>query len=139
MVNKTAYYFGFDFGMRCIGIAVGQLTSCHANPIAILKAKQGKPDWVVLDKLCQEWMVKGFVIGLAEGDNVPQHFQAATKKFAKALEVRYQLPCYFIDEHYSTVEAKKSTQYKGSSDDRHDDVAAAIILQRFLDNHSKQE
>jgi putative Holliday junction resolvase len=138
MVNLS-YYFGFDFGMRCIGVAVGQMASCHANPLVILKAKQGVPDWIALDKLCQEWMVKGFVVGLAEGDHVPKHFQAATKKFAQALQDRYQLPCHFVDEHYTTVEAKKSTHYKGSQDGRLDDIAAAIILQKYLDNYQTQE
>lgn len=130
-MDNSAYYFGFDFGMRCIGVAVGH---AQANPLSILKAQQGKPDWVMLDKLCKEWLVKGFVIGLAEGEQVPQHFQTATKSFAKELEKRYQLPCYFVDEHYTTMEAKRLTVRQKGKNQRHDAIAAAIILQQFLDN-----
>jgi putative Holliday junction resolvase len=137
-MGSSTYYLGFDFGMRCIGVAVGQTASCHANPVAIIKAKQGVPNnWAELDKLCEEWMVKGFVVGLAEGNEVPKHFQAATKKFAQALEQRYQLPVHFVDEHYSTQEAKYSNQYKATQKDRHDDVAAAVILQQFLNQQLK--
>ena len=131
------YYLGFDFGMRCIGVAVGQTASCHASPIAVLKADQGQPDWQELDALCKEWMVKGFVVGLAGGDGVPLHFQMATRAFAQMLSDRYQLPHYFVDEHDTTRQARQSQQSrqgKKSKDARHDDAAAAIILQSFFDS-----
>ena len=73
-MDKSSYILGFDFGMRCIGVAIGQTLSTQAKPLAILKAKQGKPDWSLLDKLCEEWMVKGFVVGYPDGEQVPQFF-----------------------------------------------------------------
>jgi putative Holliday junction resolvase len=133
-MTDSFYYLGLDFGMRCIGVAVGQTASCHANPIAVLKADQGQPNWCELDALCKEWMVKGFVVGLAQGDGVPLHFQMATRAFAQMLSDRYQLPHYFVDEHYTTYQAKQSLQGKKYKDSRHDDMAAAIILQSFFDS-----
>lgn len=132
---KAGYYLGFDFGMRCIGVAIGQTTSQNAQPLTILKAQQGVPDWKIIDKLCEEWLVKGFVIGLAEGDAVPLHFQQATKDFAQLLEQHYSLPCYFIDEHFSTAAAKEQVKGQSKKAQRHDDVAAAIILQSFFNAH----
>jgi putative Holliday junction resolvase len=35
---------GFDYGTRKIGIAVGQLITKTANPIAIISARDGIPD-----------------------------------------------------------------------------------------------
>jgi putative Holliday junction resolvase len=130
----SLYYLGFDFGMRCIGVAVGQTTSCHASPITVISAKQGEPDWAPIDALCKEWRAQGFVIGLAQGNAVPKDFQAATRLFAQKLTDRYHLPHYFVDEHDTTRQARQSSRTKKSIKARHDDLAAAIILQSFFDS-----
>ncbi|MBT5701472.1 MAG: Holliday junction resolvase RuvX, partial [Gammaproteobacteria bacterium] len=46
---------GFDFGMGKIGVAVGQRITGTANPLTILKARDGIPNWAQLEKLIQEW------------------------------------------------------------------------------------
>ena len=46
---------GFDYGTRKIGIAVGQLITKTANPIAIISARDGVPDWSEIEQLILEW------------------------------------------------------------------------------------
>ena len=136
-MDKSSYILGFDFGMRCIGVAIGQTLSTQAKPLAILKAKQGKPDWSLLDKLCEEWMVKGFVVGYPDGEQVPQFFQSAIVAFVESLKDRYQLSVHLVDEHYTTQEARQRSMDQKSKSKRHDDVAAAIILESWLNQHNR--
>ena len=125
---------GFDFGMRCIGVAVGQMVSGHAQALTILKAQDGRVDWPELDQLCQEWQVEGFVLGLPEGDNVPKTFKQTVRKFGNRLVDRYHYPLYYADEHYSTAEARqRMAGQKQGKQTRLDAEAAAIILQSWLD------
>jgi len=55
---------GFDYGTRKIGIAVGQLITKTANPIAIISARDGVPDWSEIEKLILEWQPAQLVVGL---------------------------------------------------------------------------
>jgi putative Holliday junction resolvase len=48
-----AICLGFDFGVKKIGIAVGDTETNLANPLATVKAVNQKPDWTVLSKLAR--------------------------------------------------------------------------------------
>ena len=55
---------GFDFGMKNIGIAVGQELTRTANPLTAIKARDGIPDWELIARLLQEWQPALLVVGL---------------------------------------------------------------------------
>ena len=44
----------FDFGTKSIGVAVGQEITGTASPLPALKARDGIPDWNVIEKLYEE-------------------------------------------------------------------------------------
>lgn len=133
-----SYLLGFDFGMKCIGVAVGSALNPQAKPLQVIKANHGTPSWKTIDDLCAEWWVKGFVVGVADGEQVPQQFKKATLSFIYALKERYQLPVYLVDEHYTTQEARQRLQQMQSKQQRHDDIAAAIILESYF-NQTREE
>ncbi len=54
---------GFDFGTRSIGIATGQEVTGTASPLTSLKANEGIPDWVQLEKLLKEWQPDLLIVG----------------------------------------------------------------------------
>lgn len=54
----------FDFGTKSIGVAVGQEITGTASPLAALKARDGIPDWNVIEKLYEEWQPQLVVVGL---------------------------------------------------------------------------
>ena len=54
---------GFDFGMRRIGVAVGQAAIRSASSLAVVE-RRNAVDWSVLDKLVREWRPERFVVGL---------------------------------------------------------------------------
>ena len=47
---------GVDFGLKNIGIAVGQTVTGHGNGLTTLKAKNGNPvDWLELKALIDDY------------------------------------------------------------------------------------
>ena len=132
---------GFDYGTRKIGIAVGQLITKTANPIAIISARDGVPDWSEIEKLILEWQPTQFVIGLPLNmDETESEMSQRSLKFARRLTGRFNIPHHTIDERLTSREARSlheshsSTQRgsAGRSGNEIDDIAAQIILESWL-------
>ncbi|WP_419420317.1 Holliday junction resolvase RuvX [Legionella sp. D16C41] len=130
-------YFGFDFGFKRIGVAVGQKITATARPLTILQAKQGVPNWEPLRKLIKIWQPEAFIVGLPTCiDNTELYTTAAAKSFAKRLEREFKLPVYLVDERLSTKEARaylfEEGGYRKIQSTQVDSIAACIILQQWL-------
>ena len=132
---------GFDYGTRKIGIAVGQLITKTANPIAIISARDGVPDWSEIEKLILEWQPAQFVIGLPLNmDETESEMSQRSLKFARRLTGRFNIPHHTIDERLTSREARSrheshSSTRRGPADrsrDEIDDIAAQIILESWL-------
>ena len=139
MLNKVA--LGFDFGLRHIGVAIGQTITHTARPLTSLKAKAGIPGWPELTHLIQIWHPQALVVGIPLNmDGTEQAITRAAKSFANSLGKRYQLPIYTVDERLSTVEARAqlfaSGGYKALEKENIDQLAATLILQNWLDKQS---
>ena len=119
---------GFDFGNRKIGVAVGQTVTQTASALAIIRARDGKPDWDQLDILVAEWQPHLFVVGLPLNmdDSISEMAQAA-KRFARLLEARYQTPFAMMDERLTSFEARET-----ATEDEIDAIAARLILESFM-------
>lgn len=133
-------FLGFDFGYKRIGMAVGQRLTCTASPLTTLQATHGVPDWNLLQQLISKWRPDGLVVGLPTCiDDKELYTTAASKRFAKALEKRFSLPVYLVDERLSTVEARdylfEVGGYRKIKKTAVDSIAACIILERFLAEH----
>ena len=50
--NRTV--LTFDFGTKSIGVAIGQEVTGTASPLSALKARDGIPDWILIQKLIDE-------------------------------------------------------------------------------------
>ena len=132
---------GFDYGTRKIGIAVGQLITKTANPIAIISARDGIPDWSEIEKLILEWQPAQLVIGLPLNmDETESEMSRRSLKFARRLTGRFNIPHHTIDERLTSREARSiheshSSNQRGTaghSRDEIDDIAAQIILESWL-------
>ncbi|MBF6057812.1 Holliday junction resolvase RuvX [Thiomicrorhabdus heinhorstiae] len=121
--------FGFDFGLKRIGVAVGQTITQTASPEAIVASKNGKPDWDHITKLFEKWQPKAIVVGLPMRlDGSEQALTQPARKFGQRLSGRYHCPLFFIEEQLSSIEAE-SRDLKN----RHiDDHAAQILLENWL-------
>ena len=131
---------GFDFGRRCIGVAVGETVTGGVRPLAALTARNGEPDWPALDALLRTWMPAALVVGLPLGHaGGVQAITAAAQAFAAQLEARYALPVHLCDERHSSQEAARRFAAQRARGQRRrrdavrlDAVAAAVILESWL-------
>ena len=123
---------GFDYGTHRIGVAIGQRVTQTASPLAILKARQGQPNWSEIEALIKEWQPEAFVVGLPlHMDDEPSDLSVQAEKFARRLTGRFNLPHTMVDERLSSVEAKNL-----SAGNAIDDVAAVLILETYLSSDS---
>lgn len=128
----------FDFGMKSIGVAVGQEITGTASPLNALKARDGIPDWDLLKQIFDEWKPDIAVVGLPlnmDGSN--QHVTFAAKKFANRLADRYRLPVETSDERLTTVDAKAQLfemgGYKKLEKQKIDSASACLILESWFE------
>lgn len=141
-MNK-AYFLGFDFGTRSIGVACGQNVTMSAQALDALPAKNGQPDWQQIEALITQWQPAAFVTGLPLNmDGSEQVMTARSRKFAKRLHGRFGLPSHTVDERLTTVEARSALfnaeGYRGLEKGRVDSEAARILLESWLQSQFGQ-
>ena len=138
MDSRDELVMGFDFGQSKIGVAIGQRLTSSANPVGIVPAKDGKPEWQILDKLINEWQPGLFIVGLPLNmDDSMSEMGRAAQKFSRRLEGRYHIATAMMDERLSTFEARQqSNNGSAAGSGKHtrelDDIAAQLILESWL-------
>ncbi len=119
----------FDFGLRRIGVAIGNSITREARPLAIIDAP-GEARWPRIAAVIAEWQPSQLVVGIPRHpDGAPHDMTARCEKFARQLHGRHQLPVANVDERYS------SAVVEGGRDD---DAAAVILQQWFNENPSNK-
>jgi putative holliday junction resolvase len=133
----------FDFGLRRIGVAVGQTVTGSATPLELVKAMDGEPDWAAIDRLILEWKPDLLVVGLPYTmDGSEQEISRRAQRFARELEQHYPYPVYIVDERLSSHEAQarlKKLRQQGRRRIRRGDidcVAACVILESWLHSNN---
>ena len=123
---------GFDFGLKRIGVAVGNGVTATASALAPLRANEGNPDWEAVRRLLEEWKPQRLVVGLPLNmDGTPSEMSARAERFARRLEGRYNLRCEMMDDRLSTFEARGLIAESGSEASR-DSVAACLVLESWF-------
>ena len=136
----TQTLLGFDFGTKSIGVAVGQQLTGSARPLAALKAQDGTPDWLQIERLLKEWQPDVVVVGLPlHVAGAEQPLTARARKFASRLHGRFGVRVELQDERLSTVEARAGLfergGYRALNKGLVDSQSAAIILQDWFETH----
>lgn len=135
---------GFDFGLKRIGVAVGQTLTETASPLKTLKALNGEPNWEELTKLVQQWRPNLLVVGVPVNmDDSPQALTAIARQFAHALKQHLGLPVVEIDERLTTKEARQRLfeigGYRAIEKSEVDSYAAKLILESWLQRKVKPD
>lgn len=128
----------FDFGLRRIGVAVGQTITQSARPLPIIAAEKGQPDWRLVSQLITEWRPAALIVGLPyKMDGGEQAISFAARQFAQQLKTQFNLPVHLVDERLTTREAKNQLQASGVKfkDVPIDSYAAKLILESWMHNH----
>ena len=122
----------FDFGLQRIGVAVGNTLLKQAQPLSIITAATNDGNFRVIAELVGQWEPGLVVVGLPLHPDGAEHAMTVRcRRFANQLHGRFGLETVLIDERYSSAVI---TQERGQ---RIDDVAAAIILQQYFDDHDR--
>jgi len=127
----------FDFGTRRIGVATGQELLGSGEPLTMIPARDGIPDWSAVEALLREWRPDLVLVGLPLNmDDTENEMCARARKFGKRIHGRFHVPVEMVDERLTSFEAKGEVMARGGSRDfgRHgvDDRAAVLILETWF-------
>jgi putative Holliday junction resolvase len=136
-------YLALDVGSKRIGIAVSDELGLTAQPVLTLERRRNaREDLRSIARLCRRYAVVGIVVGnplTLSGE--PSAQTARVQAFAAALGELTGLPIQLWDERLTTHEAHQLLYESGHARQDHrrvvDQVAATLILQSFLDEHSE--
>ena len=128
---------GLDVGGRRIGVAVSDETRLIATPVRFVE--RGVDDREAFAGLVRQYGIGRLVVGLPTGMSGREGPQAAdVRAYAEQLAADLDLPMDYWDERLSTAIAERTLIAGGTSRanrrTRVDAVAAAVILQGFLDH-----
>ena len=116
----------FDFGLKRIGVAVGEPELRTAHPLPAVARFED------ITSLISEWQPAALVVG--RPTSVQGEAHAMTRQaedFARRLERRFKLPVARVDERFTSVEAE--SRLKGLKNKAVDSVAAQLILEQYFD------
>ena len=133
MVAGEGYVIGFDFGLKHLGIAVGQTVTGTASGLSTLKARNGKPNWSEIDELLVQYRPIAIVVGLPLNmDGSDSHISQCASTFAQRIALHTHLPTYLADERLSSWAAKDDDVLTGDIHAR----SACLIAETFLNDFS---
>ncbi|MBB3213025.1 putative Holliday junction resolvase [Herbaspirillum sp. Sphag1AN] len=119
----------FDFGLKRIGVAIGNTLLRQAQPLTIISAATNDAKFAELGKLIAEWAPKRCIVGLpSHPDGAEHEMTVRCRRFANQLQGRFGVATVLVDERYSSAVIN---QRRGELIDAE---AAAIILQQYFDD-----
>jgi putative Holliday junction resolvase len=134
---------GLDVGERRIGIAISDPTGTIVRPLETLTRGSRDQDLAALAALVAEHDVELVVVGQPlslNGSEGPQARRVA--RYADLLADHLSVPVVSWDERFTTVEAEeillqsrgRKKRRRARGDGSLDGIAAAVILQSYLDS-----
>ena len=138
-MSQPRTILAFDFGLRRIGVAVGQDITGSASPLGVVANRESGVDHGAVAALIKEWRPTELVVGMpTHADGSPSDMQVPVEAFIEELQ-RYELAVNTVDERYTSVEAEqvlKEARAAGTrgriSKEMIDSAAAVIIAERYL-------
>lgn len=144
LIRSTSYFFllcaiinlmsvgekilGVDFGERKIGLAISD--GSLAEPFSIIESGNQEGAIQEIAKICEREKIQKIVLGMPDGSQ-------KVRNFGQKLSKKTDLRIIFWDETLTSEEAlaKMIEAGRPQRKRRHlDDVAAALILQEYLDS-----
>jgi putative transcription antitermination factor YqgF len=127
-----------DYGTKRIGVAIA--TTPIAQPIGVIpNSKNPKLTDIITDsaldqivKLTNEFSIEKILVGISEGEMAKK-----TRTFIEKLTQKIHIPIEEVDETLSSSEATDRMRHmsKTKRQGDRDHIAAAVILQDYLDLH----
>jgi putative holliday junction resolvase len=123
---------GFDFGLKRIGVAVGNTLIKQAQPLTVIAAATNDVKFSAIEALIREWQPARCVVGLpSHPDGAEHEMTIRCRRFANQLNGRFGVATVLVDERYSSAVI---SQQRGELIDAQ---AAAIILQQYFNDYAE--
>lgn len=138
--KRDTQFLGFDFGLRRIGVAIGDNITGSASSRPAITCGSG-PNWPALKQEFERWKPSACVVGLPLNlDGSSQAMTRHAQRFARELKRRHGLPVYLCDERLSSREADSEIRLARADGRRsrkirkgdRDSVAARLILEHWM-------
>ena len=135
-------YLAIDYGNRRTGLAVCDPSETIASPLTVYETNKNLIQKI--QELIEKENIKSIVLGLPLNmDNTKGPQARRTIGFSKELQAQIEIPIHFQDERLSSYTAREKMAEaeltKKKKKKRLDAVAAAQILEAFLDKKHLQE
>jgi putative Holliday junction resolvase len=135
----AATILAFDYGLKRIGVAVGQSVTGSASPLGVISNSEKGPDVEHIKALIEEWHPDRLVVGLPlHADGAEGAMTSAADSFRQAIE-EFGVPVDVQDERYSSQEAEAALKRARQAGTRGriakqdiDAAAAVMIAERYL-------
>ncbi len=143
LVRRPGTVLAFDFGVKRIGVAVGEWPLAQAHPLTTIHGEANAERFAAIEALLKEWRPVSLVVGLPVAlDGSAHEMTARSTRFANQLRGRFGLPVDYAEERLSSVEAEERLRASGhstrSAREHVDAMAAQIILQCFFERLSEE-
>jgi len=130
-------------GDKRIGVALSDPGGILASPFTIIDRRDERQDVEAIIDIIDQHQVKQIVVGLPRSMDGSIGEQAEkVEAFVQILSSHTQVPVEFRDERLTTVSAKRlmraASTKKTRRRARDDAVAAALILQGYLDEEHRE-
>ena len=142
--NEILTCIGIDYGLKKVGISLGQTITCKARPLSILK--NDKVFMVNICKIIENWQPDVIIIGDPQTSN-NAILARELDKFSSSLETEYgsKIKIVKFSETLSTEEAKmvfKELRRNGAQNKKKkqvDDISACLILESWFNDIKTQK
>ncbi len=132
-------YLGVDYGTKRIGLAISDDLGLTARPLEVV----GRDDLASsLQRIADEYDLAGVIVGLPTslgGGEGPS--ATAARELGREIGETIEVPVEFVDERFTSRIAEnallEADMRRRSRKETVDKVAAAIILQSFLDSRRR--
>ena len=124
---------GFDFGVKRLGVAIGNTLTREAKPYKIIASRTNASRWQGVSAAIEERSPVDLVVGIPRHpDGTAHEMTERCERFARQLEGRFHMPVKRVDERYSSAVVDSDADFI-------DDEAASIILQQFFNESDTYE
>lgn len=136
---------GLDVGSRTVGVAISDPLGWTAQGLEIIRINEDRDDFGLdrVAELVKQYEVTAFVVGLPKNmNNTAGPRVEKSREYGEKLAAQFGLPVDYTDERLTTVEASRMLVEEADASRKRqkqviDKLAAQLILQNYLDLHSR--
>lgn len=144
MNQQSGRILAVDPGSKRIGLAISDATQTIAAPLRVIKHISRLVDAAQIARIAEEQQAVLIIIGCPlDSEGLPGPAARSAARVAEAVRSQTSLPVELWDESGSTRSAQSAAVEMGISRRKRaghlDEVAAAVILQSYLDSLSHSQ